>query len=204
MASWKHRIIQTRRSRIHAVEQGEGPLVILVHGFPESWYSWRHQIPALAEAWEFSDDGLQVTFTLRQGVKFHNIAPVNGRVMDIEDWKEQDERYLATIAGTLPSVVASSRPALAFFVAGCDPVQGDALGNWNVSPEGLLARDHCTDDGRGCYAVLTDKGSEVLARARPTHLGGIREKFLSRFDEDELRLLVVLWERVLPGASAAE
>lgn len=50
MESWKHRIIQTRRSRIHAVEQGEGPLVILVHGFPESWYSWRHQIPALAAA----------------------------------------------------------------------------------------------------------------------------------------------------------
>eukprot|EP01018_Ginkgo_biloba_P009520 Gb_01803 [translate_table: standard] len=29
---------------------GEGPLVLLLHGFPEIWYSWRHQIPALAEA----------------------------------------------------------------------------------------------------------------------------------------------------------
>lgn len=36
--------------RIHLVEQGEGPLVLLVHGFPESWYSWRYQLPALAEA----------------------------------------------------------------------------------------------------------------------------------------------------------
>jgi pimeloyl-ACP methyl ester carboxylesterase len=31
-------------------EQGEGPLVILCHGFPECWYSWRHQLPALANA----------------------------------------------------------------------------------------------------------------------------------------------------------
>ncbi|MCA2225189.1 alpha/beta fold hydrolase [Nonomuraea aurantiaca] len=40
----------TRAGRIHLVEQGSGPLVLLVHGFPESWYSWRHQMPALAVA----------------------------------------------------------------------------------------------------------------------------------------------------------
>ncbi len=67
--------------------------------------------------------------------------------------------------------------------------------------DGLLARDHCTDDGRGCYAVLTDKGVELLARARPTHLGGVREKFLTQFAVDELRTLAGFWERVLPGAA---
>ncbi len=36
--------------RIHAVEAGSGPLVLFVHGFPESWYSWRHQLPVLAAA----------------------------------------------------------------------------------------------------------------------------------------------------------
>jgi epoxide hydrolase 4 len=36
--------------RLHFVEAGQGPLVILLHGFPEFWYSWRHQIPALALA----------------------------------------------------------------------------------------------------------------------------------------------------------
>lgn len=36
--------------RIHVAEQGSGPLVLLVHGFPESWYAWRHQLPALAAA----------------------------------------------------------------------------------------------------------------------------------------------------------
>jgi pimeloyl-ACP methyl ester carboxylesterase len=45
-----HRSVDARGIRIHLVEEGRGPLVLLVHGFPESWYSWRHQLPALAEA----------------------------------------------------------------------------------------------------------------------------------------------------------
>ena len=36
--------------RLHYVEEGEGPLVVLLHGFPDFWYSWRHQISPLAEA----------------------------------------------------------------------------------------------------------------------------------------------------------
>ncbi|MBT4091872.1 MAG: alpha/beta fold hydrolase, partial [Deltaproteobacteria bacterium] len=35
---------------MHIAEQGAGPLVILCHGFPEIWYSWKHQIPAIAKA----------------------------------------------------------------------------------------------------------------------------------------------------------
>lgn len=45
-----HRLVATPAGRTHLVEQGSGPLVLLVHGFPESWYSWRHQLPALAAA----------------------------------------------------------------------------------------------------------------------------------------------------------
>ncbi|MFJ5308981.1 alpha/beta fold hydrolase [Streptomyces sp. NPDC088350] len=45
-----HRLVPGPAGRIHLVEQGTGPLVLLVHGFPESWYSWRHQLPALAAA----------------------------------------------------------------------------------------------------------------------------------------------------------
>ena len=37
-------------TRIHVAEVGEGPIVLFVHGFPESWYSWRHQLPAVAES----------------------------------------------------------------------------------------------------------------------------------------------------------
>ncbi|MEV7022724.1 alpha/beta hydrolase [Kitasatospora sp. NPDC093558] len=49
-AEFTHRLVPSPAGRIHLVEQGEGPLVLLVHGFPESWYSWRHQLPALAAA----------------------------------------------------------------------------------------------------------------------------------------------------------
>jgi pimeloyl-ACP methyl ester carboxylesterase len=45
-----HRIVPVNGIRLHTAELGEGPLVLLVHGFPESWYSYRHQLPALAAA----------------------------------------------------------------------------------------------------------------------------------------------------------
>src|ERR1700730_18174691 len=44
------RTIETNGIRIHLAEAGSGPLVVLCHGFPESWYSWRQQLPALADA----------------------------------------------------------------------------------------------------------------------------------------------------------
>lgn len=44
------RIIESNGIRLNIAEQGEGPPVILCHGFPESWYSWRHQLTALAAA----------------------------------------------------------------------------------------------------------------------------------------------------------
>jgi pimeloyl-ACP methyl ester carboxylesterase len=50
MVELKHRFIETNGIRMHIAECGSGPLVLLCHGFPESWYSWRHQLQALAEA----------------------------------------------------------------------------------------------------------------------------------------------------------
>ena len=44
------RIVKSNGISLNVIEQGQGPLVLLCHGFPESWYSWRHQIDALAEA----------------------------------------------------------------------------------------------------------------------------------------------------------
>lgn len=50
MGETTHRFIEANGIRIHVAEQGEGPLVVLLHGFPESWYSWRHQLSALSAA----------------------------------------------------------------------------------------------------------------------------------------------------------
>ena len=50
MTNLQHRFVTTNGIKLHYVEQGSGPLVVMCHGWPESWYSWRHQIPALAAA----------------------------------------------------------------------------------------------------------------------------------------------------------
>jgi pimeloyl-ACP methyl ester carboxylesterase len=49
-AGCRSHVVNTNGIRIHCVEAGDGPLVLMIHGFPESWYSWRHQLPALAGA----------------------------------------------------------------------------------------------------------------------------------------------------------
>ncbi|OJH40523.1 alpha/beta fold hydrolase [Cystobacter ferrugineus] len=50
MTDIKHRTVKTNGIHLHIAEAGEGPLVLLLHGWPESWYSWRHQLPVLAAA----------------------------------------------------------------------------------------------------------------------------------------------------------
>src|SRR5258705_9015242 len=45
-----HSVVQVNGAPMRLAEAGDGPLVLLLHGFPECWYSWRHQLRALAEA----------------------------------------------------------------------------------------------------------------------------------------------------------
>jgi pimeloyl-ACP methyl ester carboxylesterase len=47
---WRHRDISANGIRLHAAEAGEGPLVLLLHGFPQFWWAWRGQLTALAAA----------------------------------------------------------------------------------------------------------------------------------------------------------
>ncbi|MEO0434237.1 MAG: alpha/beta fold hydrolase [Cyanobacteria bacterium J06656_5] len=57
--TWNHGKVATNGIQLHYVTQGEGPLMLLLHGFPEFWYSWRHQIP------EFARDHKVVALDLR-------------------------------------------------------------------------------------------------------------------------------------------
>ncbi len=57
--AWRHEYINTNGIKLHYVTQGEGPLMLMLHGFPEFWYSWRHQIP------EFAKDFKVVALDLR-------------------------------------------------------------------------------------------------------------------------------------------
>ena len=69
-----HRLLESNGIRMHIAECGTGPLVLLCHGFPESWYSWRHQLPALA------------------GAGFHAVAP-DMRGYGQTDHPEQIEQF---------------------------------------------------------------------------------------------------------------
>ncbi|WP_326819366.1 alpha/beta fold hydrolase [Streptosporangium sp. NBC_01756] len=47
---WTHRSVHAGGTRFHIVEAGQGPLVLLLHGFPQFWWSWRNQLVSLPEA----------------------------------------------------------------------------------------------------------------------------------------------------------
>lgn len=63
--------------------------------------------------------------------------------------------------------------------------------------QGFVERCRAETDSRGVTAKITDKGRAMLDGCRPTHLGGVRERFLERLDEADLRALAVAWEKLL-------
>lgn len=74
--SWQHAYITTNGVKLHYVTQGEGDLMLMLHGFPEFWYSWRHQIP------EFAKDYKVVAFDLRGYNDSDKPADKSAYVMD--------------------------------------------------------------------------------------------------------------------------
>jgi DNA-binding MarR family transcriptional regulator len=65
-----------------------------------------------------------------------------------------------------------------------------------LAARGLVERHSCPDDRRGTFARLTPAGLELFERARPTHLRGVRERFLSHLDGEDLDNLARAWEKV--------
>ncbi|MCZ7588862.1 MAG: MarR family transcriptional regulator [Gaiella sp.] len=65
-----------------------------------------------------------------------------------------------------------------------------------LEARGLVERAPCAEDRRVLWAQLTDEGAACLAEARPTHLAGVRARFVDQFDEDGLRALGDAWERL--------
>jgi pimeloyl-ACP methyl ester carboxylesterase len=47
---WSHRSVSANGTRFHVAESGDGPLVLMLHGFPEFWWTWREQLSSLSEA----------------------------------------------------------------------------------------------------------------------------------------------------------
>jgi DNA-binding MarR family transcriptional regulator len=64
--------------------------------------------------------------------------------------------------------------------------------------EGLLHRCSCDHDARGAYACLTEAGRERVGEARRTQRAVVREHFVTRFSEQELRAMAEMWQRIAP------
>ncbi len=79
----EHRFVETNGIRLHCAVDGDGPLVVFLHGFPECWYSWRHQLAALAP-------------------RFRVVAP------DLRGYNESD-KPAGVAAYALPELVADVR-----------------------------------------------------------------------------------------------
>ena len=89
MTAITHRKVNANGIGVHVAEAGQGPLVLMCHGFPESWYSWRHQLSALAEA------------------GYHAVAP-DMRGYGETDHPEEIERYtLFHLVGDMVGVVGA-------------------------------------------------------------------------------------------------
>ena len=89
MTTISHRTVETNGIRMHVAEAGRGPLVIMCHGFPESWYSWRHQLAALAEA------------------GYHAVAPDMRGYGQTEAPKEIEAYTLLHLVGDIVGLVAA-------------------------------------------------------------------------------------------------
>ncbi len=95
----KHERITTNGVSLHVVTDGpkDGPLVILLHGFPEHWYSWRHQIPFLADqgfcVWAPDQRGYNES-DKPHGVSAYSLAELAKDVIGLIDASERDKVYL--------------------------------------------------------------------------------------------------------------
>ena len=105
-----HRFADLGDVRLHFVEAGEGPLVLLLHGFPQFWYEWRHQIPALVEA------GFRVVAPDMRGYNLSD-KPPGVRSYRVELLARDVERLILACGERTASVVGHDWGAIVAWIA---------------------------------------------------------------------------------------
>ena len=133
-----HRYADLGDVRLHYVEAGEGPLVLLLHGFPQFWYQWRHQIPALVEA------GFRVVAPDMRGYNLSG-KPPGVQAYRVELLARDVERLIRTCGEGTAVVVGHDWGAIAAWIAAMrHPGRVERLAILNVphparSLDGLLS-----------------------------------------------------------------
>jgi pimeloyl-ACP methyl ester carboxylesterase len=133
-----HRYADLGDVRLHYVEAGEGSLVLLLHGFPQFWYQWRHQIPALVEA------GFRVVAPDMRGYNLSD-KPHGVRAYRVELLARDVERLILACGEQTAVVVGHDWGAIAAWIAAMrHPERVEKLAILNVphparSLDGLLS-----------------------------------------------------------------
>jgi len=201
---WDHGFVEVNNIRMHYVSAGSGPLVLLLHGFPEFWYSWRHQIPVLSQ-------------------KFRVIAP------DLRGYNKTDnpprvEDYSASnligdVVGLIRKLGVDGEKvilvghdwggAIAWMVAMFQPQVIERLIILNVGHPGVRNRKGFLDFDqmqRSWYMfffLMPDVPEEVLSRNDFEFLRKMAFDTATRkeaFGEDDIEKYVSMWKE--PGALA--
>jgi pimeloyl-ACP methyl ester carboxylesterase len=133
-----HRYADLGDVRLHYVEAGEGSLVLLLHGFPQFWYQWRHQVPALVEA------GFRVVAPDMRGYNLSD-KPLGVRAYRVELLARDVERLILACGEQTAVVVGHDWGAIAAWIAAMrHPERVEKLAILNVphparSLDGLLS-----------------------------------------------------------------
>ena len=105
-----HRYADLGEVRLHYVEAGEGPLVLLLHGFPQFWYQWRYQVPALVQA------GFRVVAPDMRGYNLSD-KPLGVRAYRVELLARDVERLILACGESTAALVGHDWGAIVAWIA---------------------------------------------------------------------------------------
>ena len=176
---WHHDFVDLEDIKLHYVTQGEGPLMLMLHGFPEFWYSWRHQIP------EFAQDHHVVALDLRgyndsdkpQGVSSYQMKLLVNDVVKViqalgyekcilvgHDWGAVISWFVAeNYPQMIEKLIIMNVPHPAKFVEGLKTIR-QLLRSWYMLffqiprlPEWLISRNNFDLVGKAFSGTAIDK-----------------------------------------------
>jgi pimeloyl-ACP methyl ester carboxylesterase len=171
---WAHRDVSANGVRLHAAEAGEGPLVLLLHGFPEYWWAWRAQLTGLAAA------GLRVVAPDLRGYGASDKPP---RGYDLPTAAADAAAVIRALGESDAVVVGSDWGGLVGWTMA-------ALHPRSVRRLVVVSAAH----PRRLRAAVTDAGQRrALAYALRFQLPRLPERRLTRADDDPVAELMRRW-----------
>ena len=199
---WDHGFAQSGDVRLHYVTQGEGPLVVMIHGFPDFWYSWRDQIPTLAKNFRvvaFDQRGYNKS-DQPKGVQNYAMPKLVGDVLAIIDHFKADK---AAIVGH------DWGGAVAWNVAMRHPDRVDKLVILNLPhPRGLF-RELTTNPNQQKNSQYAREFQKKDAASQLTAEGlagwvkeqDARRKYIEAFERSSFEGMLNYYKANYPGAS---